>query len=598
MHHLSPATKEDRVKKMPRLSDCIKTYTADQDKAVLPAETIRRVRGLLESQGQGILAETRRIDSGRLDIPVFLSVCGPRARQVMPTRKQMGKGASPEQAEASALMELMERYSFFSFWDSGANFEELTWSEAQARWPGQVMPLAEMLASVGERLPDEAARGVLDLVTWRFSKALHVPTGSERWAPLDWFKLLNEFNGSSAGNTFEESLFQGACELVERHVSALVDRERPELPTIDPESFGDGVLARLVRCFTGNGVTVLLKDFTLGMPVPTVGALAYDPSTFPGLSEIVFTAGTASTPAKAAIRALTEVAQLAGDFHTGSNYEASGLPKFTSLDEMAWLTRGPVVPASSLPDIGSMNIREEVEALAAGLNGLGFSLYTVETTHPELGIPANYSFVPGFQFRERSRQAGLGLFVGRRLAECADPEAAVQGLKLLAQVYPGAHFIPFFEGLAALNAGDVAVAFHKFQAAEPRQPDDEDKALCAFYAAYAMTLRQRWEDALPHLDRAIAMSPEVKEYYNLRGVARFKQSRHAEAAADFRAALNLDSGSAMDLANLGLCHKFMGETESARDYLQAALRLDPALDFAREHLTELGSGDAQDGPTS
>ena len=31
------------------------------------------------------------------------------------TQKQMGKGGSPAQAEASALMELVERFSFFSF---------------------------------------------------------------------------------------------------------------------------------------------------------------------------------------------------------------------------------------------------------------------------------------------------------------------------------------------------------------------------------------------------------------------------------------------------------------------------------------------------
>jgi len=575
---------------MTRLNDCLKTYTTDQDKAVPPSETIRKVRAALDAQGQGILAETRRIDSGRLDIPVYLSVCGSQAREIMPTRKQMGKGASPEQAEASALMELVERYSFFSFWADETNFVELTWSQAQARWPGQVLPLAEMLQSVGESLPDETALKVLDLVSWRFCKALHVPTGSERWVPLDWFKLLNEFNGSSAGNTFEESLLQGACELVERHVSALVDRDRPNLPTIDPESFDDPVLQRLLRCFTDNGVKVWLQDFSLGMPVPTVGALAYDPSTFPGLSEIVFTAGTASTSSKAAIRALTEVAQLAGDFHTGSNYEASGLAKYTNLEQIQWLISGPLAPASSLPDISNPNIRQEVETLSAGLRDLGFSLYTVETTHPKLAIPTNYSFVPGFQFRERSRQAGLGLFVGRKLAECADPEEAVQGLMALSQVYPGAHFIPFFEGLAALNAGDALLAFHKFQAAEPSQPDEEDKALCAFYAAYALTLRQKWEEAVPHLERAIALSPEVKEYYNLRGVARFKQSKYADAAVDFRAALNLDSGSAMDLANLGLCHKYLGEAEPAMDYLREALRLDPSLDFARKHLVELEAG--------
>ena len=60
-----------------------------------------------------------RIDSGRLDIPVYLSLLGVDARRVVPTHKQMGKGATPVQAEASALMELVERFSFFSYLDDG-----------------------------------------------------------------------------------------------------------------------------------------------------------------------------------------------------------------------------------------------------------------------------------------------------------------------------------------------------------------------------------------------------------------------------------------------------------------------------------------------
>ena len=51
--------------------------------------------------------------------------------------------------------------------------------------------------------------------------------------------------------------------------------------------------------------------------------------------------------------------------------------------------------------------------------------------------------------------------------------------------------------------------------------------------------------------------------------------------------LRVDKGSAMDLANLGLCEKFMGNAEQAREYLSAALELDASLDFARNHLAEL-----------
>ena len=46
----------------------------------------------------------------------------------MPTRKQMGKGSSAEQAEASALMELMERFAFFSFWEERPHMVSATWA--------------------------------------------------------------------------------------------------------------------------------------------------------------------------------------------------------------------------------------------------------------------------------------------------------------------------------------------------------------------------------------------------------------------------------------------------------------------------------------
>ena len=102
-----------------KLTDALKGYTYDQDKLLTPEETIRRVRDRLGRLDLKLLQETMRIDSGRLDIPVYLSILGVDARRVVPTHKQMGKGATPVQAEASALMELVERFSFFSYLDDG-----------------------------------------------------------------------------------------------------------------------------------------------------------------------------------------------------------------------------------------------------------------------------------------------------------------------------------------------------------------------------------------------------------------------------------------------------------------------------------------------
>ena len=571
---------------MRKLQSTPKGYTSDSDKLCSPAQTVARVKELFASHG-GILEELRRTDTGRLGIPVYLSICGHKARGVMPTRKQMGKGASPAQAEASALMELAERFSYFSFWANEENFTSATWSQAQSLWPGKVMPIAEVLKSVQDSLSEDQAAKLMDLLPWRFYPATRVLDGETVMTPLDWFKKLNEFNGSSAGNCLEESILQGASELVERHVSAVIDRDEPRLPTIRSHALTDPVLRELVEAFEQNGVKLWIKDFSLNMPVPTVGALAYDPSTLGIKSEIVFTAGTATSPIKAAVRAVTEIAQLAGDFETGSNYEASGLRKFGSPGEISWVVDGPEIDLDLLPCLERPDMLQEISAFASGLKDTGYTLYTVETTHPELGVAANYSFVPGFLFRERTPRASLGLFVGRVLAEEAPEELAISGLRTLAEICPDEPYLPFFQGLLAMRQGNIDAAIDLFEKAEPLQPDQEDGALTIFYRAYAYSQVEQWNEAELLLGRAIAMSPEVKEYYNLRGVARFKAENFADAAGDFEAALALDSGSVMDLANLGLCYKFLGHTEAAVEFLGKALELDPGLDFARQHLEQI-----------
>ena len=575
-----------------QLRPCPKAYTRDLDKCVSPRQTIERVRQALADSGLDVLSETRRVDTGRLGIPVYLSVCGRDARRIMPTRKQMGKGSSAEQAQASALMELMERYAFFSFWEARPHMVTATWQEAEQRFGSRLMPVEEILRSVDDALAPDAAREVLSTVRWSFSPATRLADGQTVWTPLDWFKLLGEFNGTSAGNSAEESLLQGLSELVERHVCCRIDRERPITPTIDMDSLDDPVLADLCRRFAAQGIRLVLKDFSLGMPLPTVAALAWDPATFPERSEIVFTAGTASSPAKAAIRAVTEVAQLAGDFCTNACYEASGLSKFERLEDIEWLLEGPVVPLGSLPGVEAPDIRDE---LLTAIHGLApVNVYAVDVSHPALHIPAHYSMAPGLAFRERDRNQSLGLFVGRKLAEEAGEEEALAGLDVLERHYPGAHFLPFFRGMLALRADRHEEARQAFSEAAGCQPDADATALAHFYAGYAATLCDDWEAARAPLAEACALCPDMKEYGNLLGVANFRTGRYAEAAEAFRAVLRVDKGSVMDMANLGVCCKLLGRRDEARHYLEAALELDDSLDFARRHLDELLDGGEDD----
>ena len=73
-------------------------------------------------------------------------------------------------------------------------------------------------------------------------------------------------------------------------------------------------------------------------------------------------------------------------------------------------------------------------------------------------------------------------------------------------------------------------------------------------------------------------------------MCKFKLERYAEAAQDFTEIVKfIDKSSVMDLFNLGVCHKLMGNTEEAKTYLAAALSIDPTFAKAQEHLAELAA---------
>ena len=120
------------------LRDAYKGFTLDQDKTVSPVETLNKFKEKLKQTNLDILAHARRIDNNRLGIFPFISASAAKMPDAIltGTKKQMGKGGTPEQAEASAVMELAERFSFFSFFkDRSDNFRVGNLSRGQGRRP-------------------------------------------------------------------------------------------------------------------------------------------------------------------------------------------------------------------------------------------------------------------------------------------------------------------------------------------------------------------------------------------------------------------------------------------------------------------------------
>ena len=104
------------------ISDVFKLANSDHDKTVSPEKTIKTFKKRCVAANLDILEETKRIDNNRLGIPVYFSICGYDAKKITGTKKQMGKGVTPELAKASAVMELGERFSLYSFMENTNNF--------------------------------------------------------------------------------------------------------------------------------------------------------------------------------------------------------------------------------------------------------------------------------------------------------------------------------------------------------------------------------------------------------------------------------------------------------------------------------------------
>ena len=535
-----------------------------------------------------ILKEVRRIDNGRLDIPVYFSVCGEDALKTIGTKKQMGKGSTPEQSRASACMELAERYSFFSFLKNPENF--LVGDYAYMRQQGYpVLDIVNLLQSVHDTQHDQALlEKLLEGIPMRWAWATNLSRDEEVLVPFSWFYAINEFNGPSAGNTYEEAILQGISEVVERHVCAVINLEKRVTPAIDPDSITDPVALELLEKFHKNGIKLYLNDFSLNTGIPTIAAMAWDPATFPDASEIVYTAGTTPDANKALIRALTEVAQLAGDFNSGANYVASGLPKPLSLEEVKYITEPAETRAlSEMADLHHSDMRQEVENCVQALAKIGLEVLVLDTAHPDLEIPAAYTIIPGAHFRERAAGGDAVLFAAKLATQLLHADRLAEKLEEMQQEKPDAYYLEFYLGQNLYDQGMIEPALKHLERALTLGPREEDLPYIYSYIGSCLRDSGQYQEAVYILEKGLRHDEERPDIHNILGVCFFKLDHFDKAVHHFRRAIELNPVSAIDYANLGLNQEKMGLFDEAITNYQIALSLDPDSEFAKNRLVDL-----------
>ncbi len=575
-------------KKILTLQHCSKKYTYDQDKACTPEETVARFYQRLKASNLDILKEVKRIDNGRLDIPVYFSVCGDDALEIIGNKKQMGKGSTPEQSTASACMELGERFSFFSFTKNPDNF--IVGDYATMKKAGHpVLDINILLQSVHDStLTVDILSDLLQDIPMQWTWATRLSDSELVLIPFSWFYAINEFNGPSAGNTYEEAVIQGISEVIERHVCAVIARDEMVTPTIDLETVTDPVAVSLLDKFKDNGIKLFLNDFSLDTGIPTIGALAWDPATLPEKSEIVYTAGTTPDANKALVRALTEVAQLAGDFNSGSNYVASGLPKPLNLDDVKYITHSDQeISLNDMADVNDEDIYQEVKNCVAALRQKEMDVYVIDTMHPELQIPTIYTIIPGAHFRERAMGGNAALFAAKLAADLLSNDELARKLESMQQQLPDAYFLKFYSGRLYYDQGMTEIALDHFEDALNHHPNDEDLPYLYSYKGSCLRDLGRFDEAINALGKGLEHDEERPDIHNSIGVCYFKCDLFEQAVFHFQRAVELNPVSAIDYANLALNLEKLDKRDQAIKNYQIALSQDATIAFAAQRLAGL-----------
>jgi len=567
------------------IKDAVKCNNADQDKIIPPEETVNSFKEKLKKIDLDILEDTVRIDNKRLDIPVYFSICGNDAYALTGTRKQMGKGGTAQQAEASAVMELAERFSLFSFRNNPENFL----IEKYRNIKDKAIPFKMIAQSVNDDSDDmEIAEKIFEDLPFKWTKAFNLTQNKELLVPFDWFFTINEFNGACAGNCAEEAICQGMCEVVERHVSSIISYKKLKVPLINADSATDPMAVELIQKYRNAGIRIYISDFSLNTGIPTVGVLAYDPLTFPKTSEIVWTAGTTLNPQKSLNRALTEVAQLAGDFNTSSNYIASGLPKFKKIEEAEFVINSKnEIDIKNLPDLSDNNIKIEIESCISALKEKGMEVIVINTMNPKLEIPAFYTIIPGAHFRERALGNSICMFTAKLIAETIDPKTAIGKLKRIEEILPDKYYIKFYLGSCYLAMDDLKTAIDYFTSSLGLEPTEQDMPSIYSYMGVCLKDMGEYRNAISVLMKGEKFDSDRTDIFNLMGFCYFKLKEYEKAIDCFKKVLRINPGSAIDYANIASNYREMGKPVKAIQYYETALAIDPGIDFARYNLEKL-----------
>ena len=281
-----------------------------------PKETIEINEKKLRTAGITRLTEITDLD--RVKIPVF-SAIRPTA-QSGGVSIYAGKGATTEQAKASAMMEGFERYSAErqdidnerTFVDTYNNIKEGS-SVAEKVLDPRDLLLPNNYGNQNvenSRLEWIEAKDIIseESIYVPSNAVFHpyIPTREVSPSPIAIFK--GNTNGLASGNIIEESVLHGIFEVVERDAWSIFELTKRNKKEINQDNIDNDIINELLDKFHSQGIDIKLMDITADLKITTIAASA-DDTVLKDPALLALGVGTHLDPDVAVIRALTEVAQ-------------------------------------------------------------------------------------------------------------------------------------------------------------------------------------------------------------------------------------------------------------------------------------------------
>lgn len=341
-----------------------------------------------------------------LGIPVY-NVFRPRAARFNLTVSS-GKGVTAVQSIASGLMEATERH--FGETQSLPS-TRLTLGDAldgvePILDPRRLTPDVRRYPELDEEFEWVTGVSVEDEVPVRIpARAVYTPYAHDGMRSYE-----SHSDGLVSGNTYAEALLHGMLELVERDACSFGELLH-QGARIDPATVPQSI-AELWDIFTWAGIDMQLYQFDSSTGIPVCYAIGIDPDAQSAML-INAGAGCALTPERAALRAITELAQSRACVISGSREDFStryagrkavsvqqALASVKFWTEHDWAVR----EWDEMPSLGSGDLDVDVALTRHRLRLGGLSdVFAVDLAPSDFPFAVLKVVIPGIEYVVESR---------------------------------------------------------------------------------------------------------------------------------------------------------------------------------------------------